>query len=133
MQRYEHGNETLYFEDGVTLAEMEQAAMRLEAQRGARDRTFRRREVMGKIREYLANEEAQAIRDEAMLQQAREEAERGHQRFNELRREEQMREAQEAAERAAEAAERERLDSRSYVEILNDRNRAKTPKEDFND
>lgn len=130
MQSYQHGNETLYFEDGVSPAEMEAAARRIDQQRGAANRAFQRQEMMNQIKNYLAHAEDGALQDEEMLKQAREEAVMGHQRYVELRHEEQQRAAQEAAQHAAEAAERDRVANRSFVEILNDKHRLKTSGEE---
>jgi len=94
--------------------------MRVDQQRAAIERAHHTRATIEQIKQYLANAEVQAARDAALIQQAREDAVAGHQRFTELRHEEQMREAQEAAERAAEAAEQERLNSRSWLERRSD-------------
>jgi len=131
MQRYEHGNETLYFEDGVTPQEMEAVAMRVDQQRAAIDRNVQALNTIEQIKRYLANAEAQAAQDAAMLRDAYHDAAEGQRRYAEIAREEEQARLEEEALRRAEAAEQERLHSRSYVEILNDKHRTKT--ETFDD
>jgi hypothetical protein len=129
-----HNGEVILFEDDLTEPQIQVALHRLDQQRAAVARAFQRRETMGKIREWWANEEAQAAQDEATITQARAETFEARQHFAELARQEEQARLEQEALRRAEATEQERLDSpRSYVEILNDRNREKMKEQDLDE
>jgi len=125
MKQVEHNGEVILFEDDAAPHEIQAALHRIDAQRAAIDRNVQALNTIEQIKQYLANAEAQAARDAAMLRDAYSDAVAGQRRYGEVRREEEQARIEEEALRRAEAAEQERLHSRSYVEILNDRNRAK--------